>query len=91
MTDINLFTEGLFHNSYSRNRYVPAMSKDMLNFSIRCFYMDDTSLRPVLRATDTFAPIRRVWKICINHYRSNYIPRPYVTIEGQPLGFTGRY
>lgn len=90
MKDNHLTTDELFDCSYSGNRYVAAMSRDRFDFLIRCLRMDDKSLRPELRATDTFVPIRKVWEIFINHCRSNYIPGPYVTIDEQLLGFRGR-
>ncbi|CAK1585014.1 unnamed protein product [Parnassius mnemosyne] len=82
MKDNHLTTDELFDCSYSGNRYVAAMSRDRFDFLIRCLRMDDKSLRPELRATDTFVPIRKIWEIFIIHCRSNYIPRPYATIDG---------
>lgn len=90
MKDNHLTTDELFDCSYSGNRYVAAMSRDRFDFLIRCLRMDDKSLRPELRATDTFVPIRKIWEIFINHCRSNYNPGPYVTIDEQLLGFRGR-
>lgn len=90
MKDNHLTTDELFDCSYSGNRYVAAMSRERFDFLIRCLRMDDKSLRPELRATDAFVPIRHIWEIFINHCRSNYIPGPYVTIDEQLLGFRGR-
>ncbi|GBP62568.1 hypothetical protein EVAR_21940_1 [Eumeta japonica] len=53
MKDNHLTTDELFDCSYSGNSYVAAMSRDRFDFLIRCFRMDDKTLRPELRTCRT--------------------------------------
>lgn len=90
MKDNHLSTEELFDSSFSGTRYVAVMSRDRFDFLVRCMRMDDKSLRPSLRDTDPFIPIRKVWDIFINQCLINYTPGSHLTIDEQLLGFRGR-
>ncbi|XP_058983469.1 piggyBac transposable element-derived protein 4-like [Musca domestica] len=86
----HLSTDDLFNNTYCGTLYTATMSRDRFDFLIRYLRMDDKALRPALRPTDAFAPVRKIWDIFIRQCNTSYIPGSHVTIDEQLLGFRGR-
>uniref|UniRef100_A0A0K8W812 PiggyBac transposable element-derived protein 4 n=1 Tax=Bactrocera latifrons TaxID=174628 RepID=A0A0K8W812_BACLA len=85
LKDNHLTTEELFNA-----RYTATMSRDRFDYLIRHLRMDDKALRPSLRPSDAFTPIRNIWNIFIKQCQSSYIPGSHITIDEQLLGFRGR-
>ena len=90
MKDNHVSTDDLFNPTFSGARYIAVMSKERFEFIVRCFRMDDKTLRPTLRPNDAFVPARNVWEMFIKQCRNNYIPGSEVTIDEQLIGFTGK-
>lgn len=87
--DNHMSTDELFDRSSSMI-YVSVMSRDRFDFLIRCLRMDDKTIRPTLRATDIFTPMRKVWDLFIDQCINNYTPGEHLTIDEQLLAFRGR-
>ncbi|KAK4324273.1 hypothetical protein Pmani_005113 [Petrolisthes manimaculis] len=70
--------------------YRAVMSVGRFEFLINCLRFDDPDTRVERRATDKFAPIRKIWDIFSDNCRRMYTPSEHLCVDEQLVAFRGR-
>ncbi|KAK4322174.1 hypothetical protein Pmani_007085 [Petrolisthes manimaculis] len=67
--------------------YRAVMSVGRFEFLINCLRFDDPDTRVERRATDKFAPIRKIWDIFSDNCRRMYTPSEHLCVDEQLVAF----